>query len=267
MIAAASRCSVTYTEALSRGGVLLAEMRALLHAWKPGEATQDFIRRVRDDDVLGKSTSRTVNDYVRTFSRRFLTPTDEPARHLSRIASDTAPRDLFRDLIFYYVAQADDLLRDFTVLRYWPLARDGRLSLSTHDAREFIREAEQDGRIARPWSAAVRKDMPARLLNALSDFGLLGKTRAPRHPILPYRPADGTVVYLAYLLHRAGVTDASLAEHPAWALFGLMATDVWHRLDNLAGDGWFIVQRAGQVVRITWNYSSVEEVLDAIARR
>jgi hypothetical protein len=267
MLAEARQHAVTYTEALSRGGVLLAEMRALLRVWRPGEATQDLIRRVRDEDVLGKSTARTVNDYVRAFSRRFLTPTDEPARHLSRVADDTAPRDLFRDLLFYYIARKDDLLRDFTVLRYWPMAREGRLSLSTYDAKEFLWEAEQDGRIARPWSAAVKKDMPARLLNALADFGLLGKTRAPRHPILPYRPTDGAVTYLAHLLHRDGVTDASLAEHPAWALFGLAPIDVWHRLDSLAGDGWFVIQRAGQVVRITWNYSSVEEVLDALARR
>ena len=28
---------------------------------------------------------------------------------------------------------------------------------------------------------------------------------------------------------------------------------------------WFIVQRAGEVVRITWQYQSVEEVVDALA--
>ena len=82
----------------------------------------------------------------------------------------------------------------------------------------------------------------------------------------PYRPADGTVVYLAHLLHEAGETDASLAEQPAWALFGLEPQDVWNRLDILAGDGWFLVQRAGQVVRITWTYQGLAEAVDALAR-
>ena len=61
------------------------------------------------------------------------------------------------------------------------------------------------------------------------------------------------------------MSDAALAEHPAWALFGLEPRDVWGRLESLAGDGWFVVQRAGQVARITWRHGSVEEAVDALA--
>ncbi len=107
--------------------------------------------------------------------------------------------------------------------------------------------------------------MPARVLNALAEFGLLGKRWGDRREFLPYRPADGTVVYLAHMLHDAGVTDASLAQHETWALFGLEPRDVWNRLDLLVGDGWFIVQRAGEVVRITWKYPRIEDAVHALA--
>ena len=50
----------------------------------------------------------------------------------------------------------------------------------------------------------------------------------------------------------------------AWSLYGLEPRDVWNRLEALAGEGWFVVQRAGQVVRITWTYHTVEEAVDAL---
>ena len=268
MIAADRSANGTYTEALAHGGALLEEMHTLVRCWLPGESTPDFIRRVRQEDLVGQVTARTVSDYVRVFARRYvaLNSNGAPARYLQRLSCGNAPRQVFSDLAFYYTATSDHLLGDFTVLRYWPLVREGRLAISKDEARRFIWEAEHDGRIRAPWSEAVKKDMPARLLNALADFGLLGARRVGRRDVLPYRPADGTVVYLAYLLHEAGVTDASLAEQRAWALFGLERRDVWNRLENLAGDGWFVLQRAGEVVRITWRYPRLTEVVDALAR-
>lgn len=266
MIATGSAPQVTYTEALSRGGVLLDEMRTLMCAWRPGESTPDFIRRVRQGDILGRATARTISDYVRVFVRRFVAPSGTPARYLERLVCSNAARQVFADLAFYYTAEQDDLLRDFTVHRYWPLVREGRLSISKYDARQFIWEAEQDGRIRVPWSEAVKKDMPARLLNALADFGLLGARKGGRRQIVSYRASDCTIVYIAHLLHETGVTDASLANHPAWGLFGLEPRDVWNRLDDLAAESWFIVQRAGEVARITWKYERLEEAVDALAR-
>ncbi len=256
----------TYREGLARGGIRLDEIRTLLLAWEPGQPIPAFIERVRRDDVLGKATARTVQDYVRAFAQRFLLPDDRPARHLRRLAAGEAQRQLFSDLVFYYVARQEALLRDFTVSRYWPAAREGRLSLSIDVVRQFLAEAELDGRLATAWSPALKKDMAARVLNVLGKFGLVGDLRGGRCAVLPYRPADGTVVYLAYLLHCADVTDASLAEQPAWQLFGLEPRDVWNRLDALAGDGSLILQRAGQVVRVTWKYGSLEEAVDVLAR-
>jgi hypothetical protein len=265
VIATGSVPRVTYTEALAHGGALLDEMRALMSVWQAGELTPDFIRRVRRDDILGSTTARTISDYVRVFARRFVASPGTPVRYMQRLLRGDVHRQVFADLAFYYTAEQDDLLRDFTVLRYWPLVREGRLTISTDDARQFIWEAEQDGRIRAPWSASVRKDMPARLLNALADFGLLGARKGGRRQVVPYRASDGSLVYLTHLLHESHVSDASLADQPPWLLFGLESRDVLNRLDQLAGDGWFVVQRAGEVVRITWKYQRLEEVVDALA--
>ena len=254
-----------YTQALAKGGALLTETRILLQAWQPGEPEVSLAERVLATDLLGKATARRVLDIVRVFNLRFLAPSDAPARHLQRLVAGAPTRQTFSDLVLFYAARRDALLWDFTAQRYWPAVRDGRLTIANADVRQLILEAEQDGRIPSPWSAEIKRDMAGRVLIALTDFGLLRELKPARREVLPYRVADGTVVYLAYLLHDEGVTDASLAEHPSWTLFGLEPPDVWNRLDALAGDGWFVVQRAGDVARITWTHRSVEEAVDALA--
>ncbi len=257
---------VTYTQALAKGGALLPETRVLLAAWQPGEGEEALADRVLRSDLLGRATARRVLDIVRVFALRFLSLGEGPARHLKRLVAGGSPHQIYSDLVFHYAAQRDALLHDFTVSRFWPAVRDGRLVVANGDVRQLILEAEQDGRIPSPWSAEIKRDMAGRVLMALTDFGLLRELKPGKREVLPYRAADGTVVYLAHLLHEQGVTDASLAVHPAWALFGLEPADVWHRLDLLAGEGWFVVQRAGQVARITWRYAGLEEAVDALAR-
>jgi hypothetical protein len=262
---AAEEGGVQYTQALAKGGALLAETRVLAAAWQPGESGQDFAQRVLRENLLGRSTARRVLDIVRVFTLRFLQPSDAPAQHLRTLATRDAPRQLFSDLVFYYTACQDDLLRDFTTQRYWPAAREGRLTITNQEVRSLILEAEADGRIPKPWSAEIKRDMAGRVMITLTDFGLLGELKPAKREVLPYRPVDGTIVYLAYLLHCSGVTDASLADQPAWVLFGLEPQDVWNRLDALAADDWFILQRAGRVVRFTWQHQSMEEVVNVLA--
>ncbi len=257
--------AAVYTQALAKGGALLPETRILLKTWQPGETGAALGERVLREDTLGRATARRVLDIVRVFTLRFLAPDDAPARHLKRLVARDSVGQIFSDLVLFYTTQQDDLLRDFIVLHYWPAVREGRLSIANSDVRQLILDAEADGRIRTPWSAEIKRDMAGRVLIVLTDFGLLRELKPARREVVPYRPADGTVVYLAHLLHDQGVTDASLAEHPAWALFGLEPHDMWGRLEALAGDGWFVVQRAGQVTRITWRHESVEEAVNVLA--
>ena len=253
-----------YTQMLAKGGPLLPETRMLLHAWRSGESGLEFAERVLRDDILSRSTARRVRDIVRVFTLRFLQPDDAPARHLKRLIVPTAPRQVFNDLVLYYTARQDDLMRDFTIGRYWPAVREGAPVARNEDVQRLITEAYADGRIQSSWSEEIRRDMAGRVLIALTAFGLLEKDRPGQRRVLPYAPADGTVLYLAYLLHGQGVTDAALAGHPDWALFGLAPREVWHRLEALVAARWLIVQRSGEVVRISWSYGSVEEVLDVL---
>jgi hypothetical protein len=104
------------------------------------------------------------------------------------------------------------------------------------------------------------------VLKAMADFGLLVEVSRGRRELVHFRPTDRTIVFLAHDLHFLGSTDAGVVDHKDWALFGLIRRDVASALDRLSGEGWWLAQVAGSVVRITWKYGSMEEVVDALAR-
>ena len=74
------------------------------------------------------------------------------------------------------------------------------------------------------------------------------------------------MLYLAYKLHFDGLGDNAVINHKAWVLFGLDGFDVREEFKRLAKNGWLIVQSAGDVTRIGWQFKSMEEVIDVITQ-
>jgi hypothetical protein len=261
------RPPVVYTIAVSKGSALIDETKALLRAWEPAESLADFRRRIVRGDLLGKMTAQRADDVVRrVFAPRFLLPSDGPARQLKRLVESGQANALVVELCLLYAARQDALLRDAIVEVYWPVANTGQLVLSPRDIITFLHQGELNGRIPEPWSVEVKIRVARGLLRALRDFGLLREERRGRREIVAHRPNDRTVVYLAYELHDSGLTDAAVVEHDDWALYGLSRGDVVTTMDRLSGEGWWILQAAVSVVRVTWQLSGREEVVDALAR-
>jgi hypothetical protein len=101
------------------------------------------------------------------------------------------------------------------------------------------------------------------LFAALTDFRLTRNLPKNQREILAVTILPTTTAYLAHELHFTGTTDANLVEHPDWALFGLDRYAVLQELRKISA--YLIVQSAGDLVRITWNYKSMEDFINAIA--
>lgn len=255
-----------YTIALCKGAALVDETRALVQHWSPGEGIGQFVDRVLGENILARSTAYRTKDIVRrVFARRFLRPTDKPARRLKKLMGSTLPRNVFTEMLFLYAARADRLLYDFTTQVFWPACRRGRSVLTTDDVVAFLAEAAERGHIEQPWSAKVQVKIARGLLSTLRDIGFLREARRGHREIVSYHLSDEGVVYLAYDLHETGLSDSAMWDHSDWQLFGLDRGRVLGRLDNLGEEEGMLVQRAGSVVRITWKYQSVEELIDGLA--
>lgn len=255
-----------YTIAVCKGSALLNETKALLRAWQPHESLSAFRDRVLREDLLGKATAYRVNDIVRRFfSPRFLGSDAKPATHLKSLLTRGVSGQAFSDLCLLYAGRQDQLLRDAIVELYWLAATEGRLTLGIRDVMNFLRQADEDKRIPEPWSEEVKVKVARGVLRVLVDFGLLNEVRRGRREIVLYHPTDQVIAYLAYDLHFSGATDGGMVRHRDWALFGLHEREVVAAMDRLAGDGWWVAQAAGSVIRMTWKYQSMQEVVDALA--
>ena len=256
-----------YTNKICKGSALLEETRALLRAWQASESSNAFSERVLREDLLGRMTAYRARDIVRrVFAQRYLRPDNKPALLLKRLLEGGQPGQIFSDLCFLYASRNDDLIRDTVTHLYWPALSEGRLTLAPTHVVEFLRQAEREGRIANPWSEQVKLKVGRGVLKSMADFGLLVEVSRGRRELVHFRPTDRTIAYLAYDLHFSGSTDAGVVTHKDWALFGLTGSDVASTLDRLSGEGWWLAQVAGSIVRITWKYPGMEEVVDALAR-
>ena len=109
--------------------------------------------------------------------------------------------------------------------------------------------------------------VPIYLVGTCSDFGLLENKKNSNRKILPFRIEPKVAIFLSYDLHFSGHGDNSVLSHTDWGLFGLDRSDVLNEMKQLALKGWFIIQSAGDVTRIGWQYQSMEEVIDALNKR
>jgi hypothetical protein len=103
-------------------------------------------------------------------------------------------------------------------------------------------------------------------LDAVSTSGWFPQDGPPKREILPIRIHSSTVSYLAYTLHLNGLGDNAVIGHQNWQIFGLEPSDVREEFKRLSLNGWIIFQAAGDVVKIGWNYNSMDEVIDVIAQ-
>jgi Putative inner membrane protein (DUF1819) len=265
----ASRRDRHYTIAICKGAGLVDETRQIITHWRPGEEVKAFVQRVQAEDLLGRYTAYRARDIARrVFARRFLIPSDRPARMLKCIVDRGLPRKTFTEMLFLFACRADDLLYDFTIQSYWEAGQRGRTRLTAADALAFFADALSRGYIPRPWSDRVEIRIARGLLGILRDVGLLlGNRRNQQgHEIVPYDMSDEGVACLTRELHDSGVSDSALSQHMDWRLFGLSCEHVHERLDKLGEERGLLIQRAGSVVSITWRVKSMEELIDVLAR-
>jgi hypothetical protein len=256
-----------YTVSIAKGAAAISEIRRLLQCWTPGEDYSAFMKRVQQSGVLGKQTDRRARDMVKeVFRPRLLTPDDRAARTLKQFLEAGGEGQTFKELLFLYQARAEDLLYDFTVMRFWPACRSGALLMTLDDVLAFFDEAVQTGRLPSPWSRQVQIKVARGVLAALREFGFLRQETRGRREIVPYRITDAGVACLAHELHFRGLPDAAVVEHPDWGLFGLDRATVLDRLDALGPPAGLLVQRAGSVVRITWSHPAMEALTHALTQ-
>lgn len=255
-----------YTTVLAKGQGMVRETITLLNSWQPGMPLTELKRTVREEGLLGRATALRVNDIVgRVFAVRYLCDDGRPAQNLKLLIEAGIPPAKLLQILFLYTARVNPVLHDFVVDLYWKKYAAGSHVITRQDAMDFLHAAQESGRTGGGWSESMMIRMGRYLTGCLTDFQLAGEDRNGRRDLLPFSITPLTALYLAHEIHFAGYSDDSVIDHDDWRLFGLHRPDVVQELRRLASKGHFIVQYAGDLLRVSWNFKNMEEALRGIA--
>ncbi len=254
-----------YTTQLQAGLGMVDETKSLLDLWTPAMTSMELYQTALDSGRFpGVSARRLRNLVIECFQPRLLVDDGRPAEYLKTLRQAFSSR-AFEQMLLVYTCRANAILADFIREVYWRAYSAGRETLSNQQSRDFVVNANQQGRTAKPWSESTVRRVSGYLTGACADFGLLERGARSIRKVLPCRVEPHTTIALAYDLHFAGMGDNTVIGHPDWALFGLARPDVVAELRRLSLKGVFLVQTAGDVVRIGWQCKNAKELSSAIA--
>ena len=255
-----------YTTQLGAGLGMVEETNALLELWSTGMTPAGLYQAALDSGRFPAVSARRLrNLVVECFGPRLLNDDGRNAEYLKILRHSLSSREL-EQLLLVYTCRANAILCRFCPSVYWPAYSSGRDKLSNHDAREFVLAANQRGITSAPWSAKTIQNVAGYLTGACAEFGLLERGQKTVRRVLSFRIEPKAAIALAYDLHFSGMGDNTVIGHPDWALFGLERADVIADLRRLSLKGVFLVQTAGDVVRIGWQCKNPKELSSAISK-
>jgi len=255
-----------YSSMLNAGICMIDETRILLNLWQPGMNNMELHRIALQSGLFPNITARRLYNFIKEcYSPRYLVNGGTPALLLKSVQSVFSNREL-NQLLFLYTCRESRVFYDFVREVYWNAYSSGKEKISNEDACLFVTRANQDGKTVQPWSENTLQRVAQYLTTSGADFGLLEDGRKSVRKILPFRVESRVAVILAYDLHFSGHGDNSILSHPDWALFGMDRSDVLNEFKRQALKGWWILQSAGEVTRIGWQYQTMEELINGLSK-
>lgn len=255
-----------YTTQLGAGLGVIEETRILLELWETGMNASQLFQYALDSGSFPNMSARRLRNLIsECFAPRYLVANNYPAVILKKLVPFLTLTE-FTQLLFLFTCRANLILVDFVREVYWYRYSSGHEDISNEDTRDFIIKAIQQGKTVKYWSDNMIERVAGYLTKCCADFGMLEPGIKKARKIIPYRVEPKVAAFLAYDLHFSGVGDNAMIAHVDWELYGMEREDVFDELKRLALKRFFIVQTAGNVIRIGWSYKNWEELTDAFAQ-
>ena len=250
-----------FTSNIMKVGAHLDDTRALLRVWDDTLTDEDNTERIVEENLLGLPSRSRANDVmVRALRPRFVGAGRDAMQALQALSPNAAA---FRDACFYELTRVDALVAHFasTQLREW--WDEGRISITTEDARAWVDKLAADDLIP-DWSPNIRDRVARGMMAALRD---LGRLEGGRHSSRKEITRPGITVpgfaYVAYRLHQQGSSARSILGSDVWRRWLLDERRVDELMHRLANTGAAYYSVAGSTLRIDWRFDSFAEVVNA----
>jgi hypothetical protein len=251
----------TYKTGLEKGVGLIQETLQILSVYEKDMQRIELKKQLFENNILSKSSFIRVSDIVNTFFNRYVSNDINIALILKEISRNNSLYSFLEQLLFVYVSRSNRLFFDFITNVYWKKAKDNAFEIQKIDATNFIQNAISIGKINPVWSEIMRSKISTSLLTGLRDFSLISK----QNKIQPFFISEYTAAFLVHELHSRKYTDNQIVSAEEWLLFGMNSSDVIKMLELLSNKDFFIMQNSGEIIRISWKYNSLNELINGIS--
>lgn len=138
-----------YSSKIIKAGALLPDTKLLLETWDTDTDVAVNQERVREENLLGKSSRSRVEDVLRVFRQRYLED-PEMLRALVALVKGGMPSESLDRVLYFQAARSDPLLHELVaeVLAGWSTRSDREVR--TWEVQNWVDEQVEAGNTERP---------------------------------------------------------------------------------------------------------------------
>ncbi len=242
-----SRANVISSFTIIKGS-LINETYAVFHGWDFNLSKAENLRRVREENSIGGTSSNWARDVTKVINRRFdPVGRDRPLVELSKAGMD---QDSWKPLLLFHITRDEFLLRDFLVNWLYDQFAQGAFRLSTVDVVAYLQALSKKKGIewSGQWSEKTTARVASGLLKIATDFGLL--KGAIHREFNSYHLPETSFLYLLQAIAETESNARRIVDARDWRLFLLDPADVERELLRLHQFRKLDYQAAGSLAQL-----------------
>jgi hypothetical protein len=252
-----------YSSKIIKAGALIPDTKALLSSWNLELSASENLRRVRHQNLLGKTSRSRVEDILAIFRQRYLEE-EGVARALAHLVRNQCDGNTLQRILYFHAVRSDSLLHDVVLELLVPRWTQGAMDIDAGTIQVLLRKWVDQGKTSGAWSDSTTLRVAQGVLSTLRDFGVLHGAVNKR--IAPAYLSVQAFAYIAFYLKQHEPSGIKLIDLVDWQLFFLPREGVERSLLEAHQRGLLEYHVAGSVIRLTFPASNLEEFADVITR-
>lgn len=230
MTVPAARSAVVSSFTIIKGS-LIEETYAVFRDWDFSATATENLRRVRDDNTIGATSTNWARDVAKVLHRRF--DPEGRDRTLVELAKARCDREVWKPILLWHMTRDEFLVRDFLVNWLYPQYVQGAFRLRVDDVLPYLNELSKKKGVTLPkrWSEATTSRVASGLLRIAADFGFL--TGGVVKEFASYHLPEKSFLYLLHAMADSQRNARKIVDAKDWHMYLVDSSDVERELLRL----------------------------------
>ena len=227
---AKSRSSVVSSFTIIKGS-LIDETYAVFRGWNFDNSRTENLRRVRENNTIGATSTHWARDVAKVINRRFApSGRDRPLVELALAGCD---RDVWKPILLFHMTRDEFLVRDFLIRWLYSQFTQGAYRLQTDDVTNYLTSLSKKNGVewSGKWTDSTTSRVASGLLRMATDFDLL--TGTLHKEFASYPLPEQSFIYLLHAMADVEPNARRIIDAEDWHMFLMDASGVERELLRL----------------------------------